>query len=132
LVVLGFIFAILVGVMLPTTADAQDDEDRPVRGIRDTKWDFFVAPYGWLTGVAGTVVTNGDETDLDVPFEVFAENTRAGFQLYFEARRGKMFLAFDGTRATLGGEIEGNILDIDIEVRQRIYDIRAGYEVHNT
>lgn len=98
---------------------------------REGSWGFFIAPYGWLTGVEGTVVTDGEGVDLDVPFEDFYESTRAGLQLYFEARRNKLFFAFDGTWATLGGEMDGHLLDLDIEVRQRIYDVRIGYEVYN-
>jgi hypothetical protein len=104
---------------------------KEVRSARSEKWDFFVAPYGWLTGAEGTVVTDGDAVDVDIPFYDFLERTSAGFQLYFEARRNKVIVAFDGTWAILNDEIEGNLLDLDIEIRQRIYDIRVGYEILN-
>lgn len=94
------------------------------------EWGFFIAPYGWLAGTAGTVVTNGEEVDVDASFSDLAERTRGGFQIYFEARHRKWFLGFDGTWATLGGEIEGQLLTTDIEVEQRIYDIRGGYEAY--
>ncbi|MBD3871453.1 MAG: hypothetical protein IFK91_00855, partial [Acidobacteria bacterium] len=42
-----------------------------------------------------TVVTNGEETHIDVPFKELASWARGGFQIYFEARRNKFFLAFD-------------------------------------
>jgi hypothetical protein len=121
----------LLMVSLPAAAQPQTDEEKPLRMARSSKWGFFVAPYGWLTGVAGTVVTDGEETEIDVPFEDFLDNTRAGFQVYFEARRNKFFLGFDGTWASLGSEVEGALFDLDIEIRQRIYDIRVGYEIYN-
>ncbi len=93
-------------------------------------WGFFVAPYGWLAGTAGTVVTDGEEFDVDASFSDLAERARGGFQIYFEARHKKWFLGFDGTWATLGDEIEGLLLTTDIEVEQRIYDIRGGYEAY--
>jgi hypothetical protein len=124
--------AVLVVISLPAMAQTQADDERPLRMARQSKWDFFVGPYGWLTGVAGTVVTDGEETEIDVPFEDFLENTRAGFQVYFEARRNKIFLGFDGTWANLGNEIEGTLVDLEIEIRQRIYDIRVGYEIYST
>jgi hypothetical protein len=99
---------------------------------RGTKWDLFIAPYGWLTGVKGTVVTNGEETHIDVPFDDFLENLSAGLMLYFEARRNRLILAFDGTWANLGSEVDGALVDLDIEIQQRIYDIRIGYEVYRT
>ena len=91
-------------------------------------WTFLIAPYGWLAGTGGTVVIDGRETEIDASFSDLAARTRGGFQLYFEARHNKWFVAFDGTWATLGEEIEGLISTTDVEVEQRIYDIRAGYE----
>jgi hypothetical protein len=114
------------------------NEERAHDSTSDTKrgrapgrdWGFFIAPYGWLAGTAGTVVTNGDEFAVDASFSDLAQKTRGGFQIYFEARHRKWFLAFDGTWAMLGDEIEGRVLTTDIEVEQRIYDIRAGYEAY--
>jgi hypothetical protein len=128
--VAGAILALLLTVAIPVTAEDHADE-KPLEMSRQQKWDFFIAPYGWLTGVSGTVVTDGDEAEIDIPFHDFLENTKAGFQLYFEARRNKLILAFDGTWANLGTEVEGRLFDLDIEIRQRIYDIRVGYEVYS-
>jgi hypothetical protein len=122
----------LLAAAFPAVAQSQDDESRQLRMARDTKWDFFVGPYGWLTGVAGTVVTDGEATEIDVPFTEFLDATRAGLMLYFEARKDRVFVAFDGTWAIIGGDSEGRFFDLDIEVRQQIYDIRVGYEVYTT
>ena len=128
------VFVAALSIVIASTASAQSeaDADKPLRMARQSRWEFSVAPYGWLTGVAGTVVTDGEATEIDVPFEDFLENTRAGFQIYFEARRNKIFLGFDGTWANLGSDVERTLFDLDIEVRQRIYDIRVGYEVYST
>ena len=130
--IVAFTLVFVTVLPLPGMAQTESEEERPLRMARQSKWDFFVAPYGWLTGVAGAVVADGEETEIDVPFEDFLENTRAGFQVYFEARRKRLFLGFDGTWATLGSEVEGRLFDLDIEIRQRIYDIRVGYEVYST
>lgn len=123
---------VFVFLLAPSVARPQGGEERELRMARDTKWNFFVGPYGWLTGVAGTVVTDGEETEIDVPFTDFLDATRAGLMLYFEARRDRIFVAFDGTWAVIGGETEGRFFDLDIEVRQQIYDLRVGYEVYKT
>lgn len=60
------------------------------------------------------MVTNGEETHVDVPSKELANRARGGFQIYFEARRNKFFLAFGGTWATLGDTIEGRVFDTDI------------------
>ena len=106
------------GPSVPTTVSREPARD----------WHFYIAPYGWLAGTAGHIYIDGERTDLDASFSDLSSRTRAGFQVYFEARHGKWFLAFDGTWATLGDEIEGVITTTDIEVEQRIYDIRSGYE----
>ena len=93
-------------------------------------WSFFVAPYGWLASIAGKAVTNGRETDLDVSFQDLLENTSGAFQLYAEARRDKLFVAFDWTWATLKSENEGNLANLEVRVDQRLPDFRLGYEVH--
>ena len=130
--IVGAAIAVLLVCAFPAIAEQQDEEDKELRMSRDSKWGFYVGPYGWLTGVAGTVVTDGEETGIDVPFKDFLENTNAGLQLYFEARRNRLFMAFDGTWANLGSEVEGTLFDLDIEIRQRIYDIRVGYEIYST
>ncbi len=122
---------LLLAFALPALAADETDEERAIRAARDDTWDFFVGPYGWLTGVEGTVVTDGDEVDINIPFEDFLDHVSSGLMVYFEARRNKMFVAFDGTWAVLNNEIDGRLFDLDIEIRQQIYDIRVGYEVHN-
>jgi len=129
---IGVMVAVLLTMALPAVAEQQDEEGRELRMSRDSKWGFFIGPYGWLTGVKGTVVTDGESVDIDIPFEDFLDRTSAGLQLYFEARRNRLFLGFDGTWATLNDEVDGRFLDLDIKIRQRIYDIRVGYEVYHT
>jgi hypothetical protein len=132
MLVVGLAVVMVCTAPLTMASDQPTDEEKPLRMARQDTWDFFVGPYGWLTGVAGTVVADGEDSEIDVPFEDFLENTRAGFQVYFEARRKRVFLGFDGTWANLGNEIEGTLVDLDIEIRQRIYDIRVGYEIYST
>jgi hypothetical protein len=137
----GAVFALVLTLVVPAFAGREPADDQQVaneegqpdatRGRAPGRdWGFFIAPYGWLAGTAGTVVTNGEESDIDASFSDLARKTRGGFQVYFEARHNKWFLGFDGTWATLGEEIEGEILTTDIEVEQRIYDIRGGYEAY--
>jgi len=124
--------AVLLAYSIPVCGQTESDEERPLRMSRQSKWNLFIGPYGWLTGVSGTVVTNGEETHIDVPFDDFLEKTNAGLMLYFEARRNRLILAFDGTWANLGTEVDGRLVDLDIELIQRIYDIRIGFEVYRT
>lgn len=124
--------AISLAITIPAVAEQKEEEDRELRMARQSKWNLFVAPYGWLTGTQGTVVTNGEETEISVPFEDFLENVDAGLMLYFEARRNRLILAFDGTWANLSTEVDGRFVDLDIEIKQKIYDFRIGFEAYRT
>jgi len=91
------------------------------------RWRFVIAPYGFLSDVSGDVWQNGEKTSFDVPFEDILDHVNAGFQLYLEARRGRWFLAFDGTIAQLGMDHEGLLVGYDVEIDQLITDVRVGY-----
>ena len=90
---------------------------------------FLVAPYGWLAGNSGKVVTNGVETDLDFSFDDITKHVTGGFQLYTEARWRGWFIAFDGTWAKLGTDLDLTLATIDIDITQRIFDVRVGREI---
>jgi hypothetical protein len=90
---------------------------------------FLIGVYGWLAGVKGTVATGTEDVEIDVPVQDLASLTNSAFQFYGEVHWGKWFGGFDGTWADLGVEDEGTLLDIDISLKQRIFDIRGGRQV---
>jgi len=87
--------AVSMGFLAHAYAQAPPQEDSKLRTDRDGKWGFLVAPYGWLTGVDGTVANGVESIDIDIPFDEFLERTQAGFMLYAEARWKRLFFAFD-------------------------------------
>jgi len=93
------------------------------------EWSFKIAPYAWLAGTGGTVVTDGDETDFDLSFEDILEVTTGGFQINAQARYGHLFLAFDGTWAQLGHAEDLLGGRIDFAVKQVIAEMRGGYRL---
>jgi len=93
-------------------------------------WRFHVAPYAWLAGTAGTIVTEGDETDIDIPFSEFSSRANGGFQVEAEARYKRVFVAFDGTWAQLGEREQRRLFRTDVGIGQRLFDVRLGYEVY--
>jgi hypothetical protein len=98
----------------------------------DTKnWQFVVAPYGWLTGADVTVFSDGEETNVNIPFKDILKEVNGGFMLYAEARWRRWFGAFDGTWASLGGTIDGRLFETDVSVTERIFDLHVGYGVLN-
>ena len=55
--------------LLTTTAQADTSAEQS-----DSGWSFTIAPYAWLAGTGGTVVTNGEETDFDLSFHDGADH----------------------------------------------------------
>jgi len=90
---------------------------------------FFIGVYGWLAGIKGTVATGTEDVEIDVPVQDLASVTNSAFQFYGEVHWRKWFGGFDGTWADLGVEDEGTLVDLDISLKQRIFDIRAGRQV---
>jgi hypothetical protein len=94
-------------------------------------WRFTIAPYLWLTGTDITVVSGNDETNINVPFKDILEELNGGIMLYAEARWRRWYGAFDGVWASLGDTIDGRLLQTDVTVTERIFDLQVGYGVLN-
>ena len=103
--------------------DVGDGDEKP------SEWSFKVAPYAWLAGTGGTVVTDGVKTDFDLAFKDIFDATTGGFQLNLEARYGRFFAEFDGTWARIAHSddlLRGNL---DLDIKQTIIELRAGYRL---
>lgn len=96
---------------------------------RDGDWAFFVGPYGWLASVDGTIVSGGVDTDVSVPFSDLVDLAKGGFQLNVGIWWRRFFLGFDGTWAKLGMEAEGRFFGAELEIEQRLFDIKVGYQL---
>ncbi len=94
-----------------------------------SEWSFKIAPYAWLAGTGGTIVTNGEETDFDLSFEEILKLTTGGFQINAQARYKRVFFTFDGTWATLGHGEELLGGRVDFKVKQNIAEIHGGYRL---
>jgi len=112
--------ALLVGLSLFSVHTALADA---------SEWSFKIAPYAWLAGTGGTIVTDGEETELDLSFDEILQLTTGGFQINGQARYGRFFFVFDGTWAKLG---QGEDLlggRIDLTVKQTIAELHSGYRL---
>ncbi|MHA7130854.1 hypothetical protein [Algoriphagus namhaensis] len=93
---------------------------------KETKdWGLTITPYALLAAQATDV---GDER-LRQSFSDLSSLTNSGFQLATNLYYKRFYLRFDGTWANLGTEQRGDLLDLDLNIDQRIFDIRAGYLV---
>ncbi len=92
------------------------------------KWRFNISPYAWLASQATDV---GGEK-LRQSFNDLAFMTNFGFQLNTTARYKKLILSLDGTYANLGGNQSGDFLEIDLDLKQYILDMKLGYMIYST
>ena len=93
------------------------------------KWSFNIAPYAWLAGTGGTIVTDGVETEFDLSFDEILDLATGGFQLIAQARYGRFFLDFDGTWAQLGHGEDLFGGRVDFAVNQVIAELHGGYRL---
>ena len=103
--------------------------EEPQPAENESPWRVDIAVYGWLAGTKGDVYTSGEHTQLDVPADVFVDMSSAGFQGAVELGYDWFFVNFDGTWATLETSADGVLLDLDVEIKQRIYDVTVGARV---
>lgn len=94
-----------------------------------SEWGFKIAPYAWLAGTGGTIVTDGEETEFDLAFDDILKLTTGGFQINAEARYKRFFLAFDGTWAQLGHAEDLLGGRVGFRVKQTIAELQVGYRL---
>ena len=117
------------GEELSENRKAENNGDSVTR--KEKNWQVFAAAYGWLSDVNGTSYDAGNKSDIDIPFSEIIENTQSGLMLYAEGRWHKWFVSFDGTWAKLGAEETGQLLDIDVDLEKRIFDMRIGRQIYS-
>jgi len=94
---------------------------------KENNWRFIISPYAWLAGQATDV---GGEK-LRQSFNDLASLTNLGFQLNAQVMYKNWILTADGTYANLGYSSEEGILQIDMDIKQYMLDLRLGYLVYS-
>jgi hypothetical protein len=120
-----FILTISGEVLARETIQAGADKKSGLSKPEDLHFD--IAIYGWLSNVSGNVKNGGENKDINVPFSELIKHAQGGFQGYAEIGWKNWFASFDGTWATLGGDYEGSLFSMDLEIKQEIFEIRLGY-----
>lgn len=90
-------------------------------------WGFVITPYALLAAQSTDV--GGDK--IRQSFSDLSSITNAGFQIITGLRYKRWSVAFDGTFATLGVEEMQGPLKVDVEIIQRIFDLKLSYLVYD-
>ena len=93
---------------------------------KEDNWRFSISPYALLASQATDV--GGEQ--LRQSFNDLASMTNFGFQLIASIRYKKWILSGDGTYANLGSTTDSGALQIDLDIKQYMLDLRLGYLVY--
>ena len=89
-----------------------------------------VGLYGWLMDLEGHLVSpDGTAHEFTIPFAEIFERLEGVLQIVVGADAGRWRLLFDGTWARLGGGATRPVWQVDVDLRQNIYDLKLGYEI---
>ena len=122
------VIAILAGAIATSGAAATDSESidgdylAEEQGLR-----FIISPYALLANQSTDV--GGEQ--LRQNFGDLSSVTNFGFQLAASVMYKHWSLSFDGTYADLGGSTQQSVLEVDLDIKQYIADLRLGYVVLN-
>lgn len=122
------LFYLLITAILSTTIYSQDkmsiedDYENP-----KSDWRFIISPYAWLAGQATDV---GGEK-IRQSFNDLTSLTNFGFQLNATVMYKNFIFLADGTYANLGANITEGILNVDLDIKQYILDLKLGYLVYS-
>jgi hypothetical protein len=90
-------------------------------------WRFNVSPYALLasqsTDVAGQALRQS--------FDDLSSMTNFGFQLAASVTYQRWSLSFDGTYADLGSTADKSVIELDLNIKQYMADLRLGYVIVN-
>ncbi len=101
----------------------------------EDSWQFRLEPYGWATGLDGTMGAKGFDVGFDVGFDKVFENLEFAAAMEFEVRKGRWGLLLDGFYAEIGGgsATPGPLYStVDAELQQFIGEIAVAYRIWDT
>ena len=123
--VVGGLIAVLAAA--PTSVRAQADITDNLR--------YSITPYGWLSGLSGTVGLGRVSSDVDLSAGDVLKSLKFGIMGTAEVHRGPWLLSADGIYASLGDArtfaIRGDTGGLDLTQHETIIQPMAGYTLGN-
>lgn len=116
------------------SASAQTDSNPPT-GSQTTsseKWEFFVTPYIFFSGLKGEVGVQRQTAIVNARFPDIFRNLDFAMMGTFEARKGNWMILTDAMYMSLSGKRvtpSPFFSDIDVKVKETIIDPEVGYRV---
>ena len=123
---------IVVAALLATVVSAGANAAEPgeIDGDylnKEGGWRFVISPYALLANQS----TDVGGQQIRQNFSDLSSMTNVGFQLAASVMYGRLSFSFDGTYADLGGNTKQSALELDLDIKQFIADLRLGYVALN-
>ena len=94
-------------------------------------WSAILAGYLWATSITGTSYANGEETDIDVPFDDLSDKLDGAFMGFGEFRYCRWSFYVDGSFVALKESETGprGVVTLENELEQTTIDLGIGFAV---
>lgn len=99
---------------------------------QESEWQFRLEPYGWATGIDGTVGAAGFTANTEVGFSEILDHLDMAAALQLEARKGRWGVLLDGFYAEIsaGGNPPGPLYsNATAEFKQAIAEVALAYRI---
>jgi hypothetical protein len=99
----------------------------------ESPWEFRITPYGWFTGLEGTLGVGPLSMEIDESFLDIVDSLKMAAALQLEARNGRWGIMADGFYAYLGasGETRSSLYgDSRVDLKQFLGEIAVAYRVY--
>lgn len=123
-------------ISLLAAASAGSFEDpiiAPTPDAPSSEWEFRASPYGWLTGLDGTVGVGGLTGEIDQSFSDILPSLKMAAALQFEARNGRWGIIADGFYADMGASSNppGPLYDyVNVDIKEFLGELDIAYRVY--
>ena len=119
----AFFIAVTVLALAALPAAAQTGQEQG--------WQFELTPYGWLSGMSGTVGAGPKEAQVSASFTDIARNLDSGFMAHFEGRNGRWGFMVDPFYVDLGESVRTPYgFKLAIKAKQLILGAGAIYRAY--
>lgn len=110
------------------TSFAEDAKDVKAENEQDSKWEFIVVPYLWMTGIDGDVTVKGREADVDVSFDEILDDLDIALLSNFIAKKGRweFFVQPNYMKLSSEGDVDRSALTIDADVDTEMLILEFG------
>lgn len=125
------LFIILIGflsLLINMHSFAEDAKDAKAEHEQNSKWEFILAPYLWMTGIDGDVTVKGRKADVDVSFDDILDNLDIALLSNFIAKRGKweFFVQPNYIKLSPEGDVDRRAVTIDADVETEMLILEFG------